>query len=191
MFPHYNVDEEPKKRPKKGYFPKRRESEDKGAVAIPNSVSQMGCVSQDSDALASQGMKEFRGNPMQKVLNAIQRVRFGEVHATSREYPGQERTIAWKNTSQTSTSAKSLRYKNSRDRSHEETERQERCAQSKAWDLAKNICQARSERQGYNLLACRKIGSPKCLSKRAGGKRVSGRFRSEYAYGQQARPSLC
>ena len=34
------------------------------------------CVSQDSDALDSQGTKEFRGDPMQKDLNAIQRVRF-------------------------------------------------------------------------------------------------------------------
>ena len=73
LFPHFKVDEQPHKRPKKGYFPKRRESEDKGAVAIAKSVSQLGCVSQDSDALASQGTKEFRRNPMHKVLNAIQR----------------------------------------------------------------------------------------------------------------------
>ena len=47
---------------------------------------------------------------MQKVLNAIERVRFTEStlrHASIRE----EVTIAWKNTSQTSTSAKSQRYK--------------------------------------------------------------------------------
>ena len=50
---------------------KRRESEDKGAVAIVKSVSQLSCVLQDSDALDSHGTKEFRGNPMQKVLNAI------------------------------------------------------------------------------------------------------------------------
>ena len=74
------------------------------------SVSQLGFVLQDSDALASQGTKEFRRNQMQKVLFAIQRVRFTK-SAASREYPGQERTIAWENTSQTSTSAKSLRNK--------------------------------------------------------------------------------
>ena len=73
LFPHFKVDEQPHTRPKKGYFPKRRESEDKGAVAIVKSVSQLGCVSQDSDALASQGTKEFRRNPMHKVLNATQR----------------------------------------------------------------------------------------------------------------------
>ena len=61
--------------PKKSYFPKRTESDDKNAVAIVKSVSQLGCVSQDSDALVSQGRKS-RGNPMQKVLEPIQRVRF-------------------------------------------------------------------------------------------------------------------
>ena len=54
LFPHYEVADQPNKKPKKGYFPKRRESEDKGAVAIVKSVSQLGCVSQDSDALVSQ-----------------------------------------------------------------------------------------------------------------------------------------
>ena len=60
MFPHFKVDEQPNERPKKGHFPKSGESEDKGAVAIVKSVSQLGCALQDSDALDSQGMKEFR-----------------------------------------------------------------------------------------------------------------------------------
>ena len=32
LFPHYKVDKQPNKNPKKGHFPKRRESEDKNAV---------------------------------------------------------------------------------------------------------------------------------------------------------------
>ena len=56
-------------------IPKRRGSDDKNAVAIVKSVSQLGCVSQDSDALVSQG-RMSRRNPMQKVLVPIQRVRF-------------------------------------------------------------------------------------------------------------------
>ena len=75
LFLHYKVDEQPNKKPKKSYFPKRRESDDKNAVAVVKSVSQLGCVSQDSDAFVSQGRKS-RGNPMQKVLEPIQRVRF-------------------------------------------------------------------------------------------------------------------
>ena len=49
-----------------------------GFVAIVKSVSQLGCVSQDSDALVSQGTVKSLGNPMQKVLNAIQKVRFNK-----------------------------------------------------------------------------------------------------------------
>ena len=58
------------KKPKKSYFTKRRESDDKNAVAIVKTVSQLGCVSKDSDALVSQGGKS-RGNPTQKVLNQL------------------------------------------------------------------------------------------------------------------------
>ena len=59
----------------KSYSPKRRESDDKNAVAIVKRVSQLGCVSQDSDELVSQS-KKSRGSPMQKFLEPIQRVRF-------------------------------------------------------------------------------------------------------------------
>ena len=77
LFPHYKVDDKPNKKPKKSHFPKRRESDDKNAVAFAKSVTQLGCVSQDSDALVSQG-KKSQGNPMQKVLEPIQRIRFTE-----------------------------------------------------------------------------------------------------------------
>ena len=39
LFPYYKVDEQPNKKPKKSYFPKRRESDDKNAVAIVKSLS--------------------------------------------------------------------------------------------------------------------------------------------------------
>ena len=105
LFPHHEVDEQPNKKPKKGYYShKRRESDDKNAVALVKIVSHLGCVSQDSDALVSQGGKSRR-NPMQKVLEPIQRVRFTK---------------------------SSLRRASFR-------ELQQRCARSKAWNLAKNI----------------------------------------------------
>ena len=47
------------------------------------------------------------------------------------------------------------------DRSQEETERQQRCAQSKAWNLAKNI-QAQRKRQGCILLSRGGMGTPGC-----------------------------
>ena len=121
----------------KSYFPKRRESDDKNAVAIVKSVSQLGCVSQDSDALVSQGRKS-RGNPMQKVLEPIQRVRFTEStlrQASIREKKGPSLgKINVKVPHQRSPCA--MKFE---DRSHEETERQQLCARSKAWNLAKNI----------------------------------------------------
>ena len=106
-------------------FPKRRESDDKNAVAIVKSVSQLGCVSQDSDAVVSQCRKS-RGSPMQKVLEPIQRVRFTE--STLRQA-------------------------------------QQRCARSKAWNLAKHIHKLKEKdkaafyfprRNGYSRLRQRK-----------------------------------
>ena len=52
---------------RKSYFPKRKEGDDKNAVVIVKSVSQLGCVSQETDALVSLSGKS-RGNPMQKRL---------------------------------------------------------------------------------------------------------------------------
>ena len=104
LFAHYKIDEQ-QKRLKKGHFPKRRENEDKGVVAIVKSVSQLVCVAQDSDALVSQGAKEFRESLERNSKSAIH-----QVHASSSEYPGQERTIVGKNKSRSS-SAKSLRSK--------------------------------------------------------------------------------
>ena len=75
---------------------------------------------------------------MQKVLNAVQRVRFTKStlrHASIRDKKGPPHAkIQVKPRHQRSHHATKFE-----DWSHEETERQERCAQSKAWDLAKNI----------------------------------------------------
>ena len=84
------VDEQRQKRQKKSNIPKRRESEDKGAVAIVKSVLQLGCVLQYKTRMHSilKERKIFGENPMQKVLNAIERVRFTEStlrHASIRE----------------------------------------------------------------------------------------------------------
>ena len=88
----------------------RRESDDKSAVAIVKIVPQLGCVSQDSDALVSQRGTQFRGNPMQKVLGSIRKVRCTESTLRQKSIPEKKRTIAWKNTSHTSSSAKSVRH---------------------------------------------------------------------------------
>ena len=93
-------------------------------------------VSQDSDAFASQGPKEeFRRKPMQKVMNAIQRVRFTRRHASIWDKKGPSLgQIQVKLRHQRS--PYSLIFE---DRSHEKTERLQRCARSEAWNLSKNI----------------------------------------------------
>ena len=134
MFPHCKVDEQPNEKVEKEQHPKRRESDDKNTVAIVKSVSQMGCVSQESGALVSQG-RQSRGNPMQKVLEPIQRVRFTRStlrHASTRGKKGPSLgKINVKVPHPRSPYATKFE-----DRSHEETERQQRCARSKTWNLA-------------------------------------------------------
>ena len=139
LFPHYKVDEQPNKKPKKGYCSHtRRESDDKNAVASVKIVSQLGCVSQDSDALVSQRGKQFPGNPTQKVLGSIRKVRFTKStlrHASIWEKKGP--SLGKINVrAPHPRSPHAMKFE---DRSHEETERQQRCARSKAWNIAKNM----------------------------------------------------
>ena len=114
-------------------------------MAVVKSVSQLGCVSQDSDALVAQG-RESQGNPMQKVLEPIQRVRFTwstPRHASIREKKGPSLgRINVKVPHQRSPNA--MKFE---DRSHEETGRQQRCARSKAWNLANNIYKLKEKDQ--------------------------------------------
>ena len=72
-------------------------------MPIVNIVTQLGCVSQDSDVLVSRRGKQSRWNPMQKVWGSIRKVWFTQSmprHASIREKKG----------GQTSSSAKSPRY---------------------------------------------------------------------------------
>ena len=65
------------KKAKKSFFnPQNGKSEDKCAAAIVKTGPQLACVSQDSESLVSQKRKQSRGNPMQKVLGPIRRIRF-------------------------------------------------------------------------------------------------------------------
>ena len=88
LFPHHQVDEQPNKKRKKGYYShKRRESDDKNAVAIVKIVPQLGCVSQDSEALVSQRGKQPQRNPMQS-LGTDSKNTIHSVYATSSKYKG-------------------------------------------------------------------------------------------------------
>ena len=77
------------------------------------------------------------------------------------------------------------------DRSHEETERQQRRARSKGWNLAQNIYKLKETDYATLDSPAEEWVLPGCVNKRAGGKRVCGGFQSQHAYGQKERPSLC
>ena len=115
---------------------KIRESDDENAVAIVKSVSQLGCVSQDSDALVCQGRKsretrcrkswnQFKGydsHSLRYVMGVSRKKKGPSLGKINVKVPHQRSPYAVK----------------FEDRSHEETERQQRCARSKAWNPAKN-----------------------------------------------------
>ena len=106
LFPHHKVEEQPSKKAEKGF--QKRKSDDKGAVAIVKTVPQLGSVSQDSEPSELPKSVKYRGNPRHKVWGSIPRVRFKQ--STIRQASIREkRTIAWKNTSQDSSSARALR----------------------------------------------------------------------------------
>ena len=84
---------------------KRRESDDKNAVATMKFVPQLGCVSQDSDALVSQRCKQSWRNPIQKVLGSIRKVRLRYVKQVS--HTRKDHRLG---KHQKSSSVKSLRY---------------------------------------------------------------------------------
>ena len=129
------------KKRKKGYYShKRRECDDKNAVAIVKIVPQLGCVSQDSKALVSQRGKQSRGNPMEKVLGSTRKVRFTQSalrQASIREKKGP--SLGKRQVSPYAV--------NFEDQFHEETARQERCARSRAWNFAKNIYKLKEQHQ--------------------------------------------
>ena len=53
-----------------------------------------------------------------------------------------------------------------------------------AWNLAKNIFKLKEKDQATFYLPAEEWLLPAASTKRAGGKRVGGGFRSKYAYGQ-------
>ena len=139
----HKVHEQPNKKAEEEplFTPKRRESEDNNAGGHCEKCITIGlCIDKIQDALVSQGGKWYSVKPDAESLgNHVERVRFTQVYATSCRVSGKRKDhrlgkIHVKPRHQ----PKSLRYKNSRTWSHEETERQERCARSRAWNLAKN-----------------------------------------------------
>ena len=173
LFPHQKIGEQPEERL---LFPQKKRKRRQECCGCCEIVPQLGCVSQDSEALVSQKRKTVLEKPDAKSLGIDSKSTIHLVYAASSKYPGKERTIARKNLVKNShqRSPQAMKFEDS---SQEEIERQERCGRSKTWNLAKNI---------YKL----KKNDTATFNKRAGGKRVCSGFRSEHAHGQPARPQL-
>ena len=120
-------------------------SDDKGAVAMKTLPQFLLCLAR-LRAITTSKRREVSGKPRQKVLGSIRRVRFTQ--STLRQAVIREN----KGTSLGKTQVKNLHQRSPyamkfEDRSHEETERQLRCARSKAWNIAKNIYKIKDKDQ--------------------------------------------
>ena len=112
--------------------------------AIGKSVSQLGCVSQDSDALVSQGTRVSVRPDAESLESKFEKF---DSRYKSSEYPGKRKDHRWEST-QVVPRQRSPYAPKFEDRSQcEETGRHQRCAQSKAWDLANFFFFASSNRR--------------------------------------------
>ena len=137
-FPHWKVEEQPNKKPKK--------SEDKSVVVIVKSVRQLCCVSHDTEPPDSTTIS-WKGK---RVSGPVRRVRFTRAalcQANIREKEGPSLgKIQVQIPHQRSPYA--MKFE---DRSPGETARQERCARGDAWEFAKTIFKLKKGRQSHIL----------------------------------------
>ena len=92
MFPHHEVGEQTNKKPKKGYYShKRKESDDKNAVDVVKIVPQLGCVSQDSEALVSQRGKQHWETRCKKSWDRCEEYRY------VKRVSGKRKDHSWEN----------------------------------------------------------------------------------------------
>ena len=177
-FPHWKVQEQPSKKPKKGG--------DKSAAAIVKDVWQLGCVSQDVEPSESSAI--FRKGT--KVLGSTRRVWFTKAalrQANIREHKGPSLgKFQVKVPHQRSPCA--LKFEG---RSQEEMERQERWARGDAWKLAKKIWKLKETDKATFCSPANEWSLPAASTTEPEEREFCRGLLSKYAYGQQVRPKLC
>ena len=180
---------QPNKSQTRNHIPKRRGSDDKNTVAIVKIVSQLGCLSHDSESLDFRRGKQA-GETRFKVLGPIRRIRFTQSTLHQASIVEKEGPPLGKMNAKLphQRSPYSMKFE---DKSREETERQQRCARSRAWNFDPKHLQAQRRRHGCISSFPRRNGNSWLRQQRAVGKRVCGRFWSEYAHGQEERPQFC
>ena len=123
------------KSPKRPPSQKERESDDKKAVAIVKTVPHLGCVSQDSESFDSQ-----RGSPgetrRKKSWDQVEEYDSPNL-CYVKQVSGKTKDHRLEKYKSNFLISEVPTLLNIEDRSQEEAARQQRCAQSKAWNLAK------------------------------------------------------
>ena len=188
LYPHHKVHEQPNKKPTKErpFTKEKRKRRQKCSGYCENCISAGMCLAR-LRVIGFWNRQTRPEKPDAKSLGTDSKYTIHTVYATSSKYPGKERTIARKNTSQKSSSAKSLRCELWGPVPRRDWKTTAMRPKQGMEPCQKHV-QAQRKRQGYILLARRRMGTSGCVNKRAGGKRLCGRCRSQYACAQQERP---
>ena len=111
LFPHHKVDEQPNKKTKERLpFPKRKRKRRQKCSGYCENCTSVGLCLARLGAIGFSKRRTGPGKPDKKSLGTNSKKTIHSVYATSSMFPRKIRTIAWKHTSQNSSSAKSLRY---------------------------------------------------------------------------------
>ena len=177
-FPHWKVEEQPNKKPKK--------DGDKNAVATVKDVRQLGCVLQDTEPRQSSSISRTGT----EVLGPIRRVR------STRAAPRYADIRENKGPSMKKKKVKLLHQRSPHavkfeDRSQEEIERQERCARGDAWRPAKNNNKFKETDKTTFFSPTEEWRVPALSTIKPEEREFFCRFRREHAHGEQGRPVLC
>ena len=136
LFPHYKVEEQPNKKPKRELS--KRKQRRQGCGSYCENCTSIGFCLARLRAVRTSEQNKVSEKPEAEVLGSIRRVRFTQStlrQASIRENKGTSlEKIQVESSHRRSTHA--VKFE---DRSQEETERQERCARGDAWKLAENI----------------------------------------------------
>ena len=110
LFAHCKVDEQPNKKAPKERLPKKKRQRRQESCGFCEKCTSVGLCLARLGCVGFSKRQTVPKKPDATSLGINLKSTVHSVHAASSKYPGKERTVAWKNTSQTSSSAKSVRY---------------------------------------------------------------------------------
>ena len=137
LIPHHKVDAQPNTKPNKGnHSPKQKRKRRQERCGCCENCITFGLRLARLGSIGFLKWNTVPEKPDAESLGTDLKKTIHKVYATSCDYPGKERTIVGKINCPHQRSPYAVKFE---DRSHEETERLQRCARSNAWNLAKKI----------------------------------------------------